>query len=207
MNGQVSRFTLNLGDLCLPVEFDSGVLHPRSEDFLDGRVKSPEDGVTTNEEMGLCSEGVENTGQFNGDIAGTDDDDPFWLVFEVEETIGGDAEASSGDFLFRGDGRVTANGNANVVGFDGVGLFTRLRDPDLSGREDGSMTIEEVDTLPVPVGLVDTTQSLDVGVALGLEGCPVELWLIKTLELVSRGMTKLVSEIGGMPHQLLGNAS
>ena len=207
VDGQVSWFTLDLGDLCLSVEFDTGVLHPRSEDFLDGRVKSPEDGVTTNEEMGFCSEGVEDTGEFYSDITGTDDNDSFRLVFEVKETIRGNTEPSSGDIFFGGDGRVTANGYANVIGLDGIGFLTRLRDLDLSGRDDGSMTVEEVDTLPAPVGRVDTTESLDVSVTLGLEGGPVELWLIKTLELVSRGMTKLVSEIGGMPHQLLGNAS
>ena len=99
VDGQISRFTLDLGDLCLSVEFDASVFHPRSEDFLDGRVKSPEDGVTTDEEMSLCSEGVENTSEFDGDITGTHDDNPFRLVFEVEETIRGDTEASSGNFL------------------------------------------------------------------------------------------------------------
>jgi len=99
VDGQISRFTLDLCDLCLSVEFDAGVLHPRSEDFLDGRVKSPEDGVTTNEEMGLGSEGVEDTGEFDGDITGTHDDDSLRLVFEVEEAIRGDTKASSGNFL------------------------------------------------------------------------------------------------------------
>lgn len=207
VDGQVSWFTFDLCDLCLSVEFDTCVLHPRSENFLDGRVKSPEDGVTTDEEVGLRSEGVEDTGEFDGDITGTDDDDSFRLVLEVEETIRGNTKVGSRNLFFRGDGRVPSNSDANMVGLDGVGFLTRLGDPDLSGGEDGSMTVEEVDALPVPVGLVDTTQSLDVSIALGLEGCPVELWLTKTLELVSCGMTKLVSEIGGMPHQLLGNAS
>lgn len=207
VDGQISRFTLDLGDLCLSVEFDASVLHPRSEDFLDSRVKSPEDGVTTDEEMSLCSECVEDTGEFYGDIAGTDDDDSFRLVFEVEETIRSDTEASSGNFLVRGDGGVTADGDANVVSLDGVGFLARLRDLDLGRGKDGSMTVEEVDTLFTPVGLIDTTKSLDVSVALGLEGGPVKLWLVKTLELVSGGMTKFVSEIGGMPHQLLGNTS
>ena len=102
---------------------------------------------------------------------------------------------------------MTANGDANVVGVDGVWFLTRLRDLHLGRGKDGSVTFEEVDTLLTPVGLIDTTESLDVSVALGLEGGPVELWLVKTLELVSCGMTKLVGEIGGMPHQFLGNTS
>ena len=102
---------------------------------------------------------------------------------------------------------MTTDGDTDVVGLDGVGFLTRLRDPNLGRGQDGSMTVEEVNTLLTPVGLIDTTESLDVSVTLGLEGCPVKLWLVETLELVSGGMTKLVSEIGGMPHQLLGNTS
>ena len=207
VDGQVARLTLDLGDLCPSMEFDAGVLHPGSEGFLDGRVESAEDGVTADEEVGLGPEGVEDAGEFDGDVTSTDDDDPFRLVFEGEETIRGDTEASSRNFFLRGDGRVTTNGDADVVRLDGVGFLTGLCDLDLGGGQDGSVTVEEVDPLPVPIALVDATESLDVSVALRLEGGPVELWLVDTLELVSGGMTKLVSEIGGMPHQLLGNAS
>ena len=207
VDGQISWLTLDLGDLCLSVEFDAGVLHPRSENLLDGRVESSEDGVTTDEEMGLGSEGVEDTCEFDSDVASADDDNSFRLVFEVEEAIRGDTEASSGNFLVRGDGGMTTGGDANVIGLDGVRFLTRLRDLDLGGGNDGSVAVEKIDTLPVPVGLVDTTESLDVSVALKLEGGPVELWLAETLEFVSYGMTKLISEIGGMPHQLLWDAS
>lgn len=207
MDGQITRLTLDLGDLCLPVEFDASVFHPGSEDFLDGRVESTEDGFTTDEEMGLGPEGVEDTGEFDGDVASTNDNDPFGLFFEGEEPIRGDTKVSSGNLLFRGGGRVTTDSDANVVGLDGVGFLTGLGDLDLGRGEDSSVTVEEVNALLAPVGLVDTTEFLDVSVALRLEGGPVELWLVETLELVSGGMTKPVSEIGGMPHQLLGNAS
>ena len=207
VDGQIAWLTFDLGDLCLSVEFDAGVLHPWSEDFLDGGVKGSKYGVTTDEEMGLAPEGIEDTGEFDGDVTSTDDDDPFWLVFEGEETIGGNAEVSSRDFLLRGGGRMATDGDTNVVRLDGVGFLARLSDLDLGGGQDGSVTVEEVDALPVPVGLVDTAKSLDVSVALGLECGPVELWLADAFELVSRGMTELVSEIGGMPHQLLGYAS
>ena len=207
VDGQIPWLTLNFCDLCLPMKFDASVLHPRSKDFLDGGVESPENGVTTDEEMSLGSEGIEDTRKFDGDVTSADDDDSFRLVFEVEEAIRGNTEARAGDVLVGGDGRVTTNGDANVIGLDGIGLLTGVRDLDLGGGQDGSVTVEEVDALPVPIALVDTTEFLDVSVALKLEGGPVKLWLVKTLELVSRGMTKLVSEIGGMPHQLFGNAS
>jgi len=51
---------------------------------LDGRVKGSKDGVTTDEEVSLGSEGVEDTGEFDGDITSTDDNDSFRLVFEGE---------------------------------------------------------------------------------------------------------------------------
>jgi len=207
VDGQITGFALDLCDVGLSVEFYAGVLHPRSEDILNGGVESSEDGVTADEEMGLGSKSVEDTSEFDGNVTSADDDDSFRLVFEVKETIRGDTETSSGDVLVRGDDRMTADGNTNFVGFDGVWFLTRLRDADLGGRKDGSGAVEEVDTLPVPVCLVDTTESLDVSVALKLEGGPVELWLAETLEFVSGGMTKLVSEISGMPHQLFWDTS
>jgi hypothetical protein len=111
VDSQIPRFTLDLGDLRLSVKFDAGVLHPRSEDPLDGSVESSEDGLTRDEEMGLGPKGVEDTGEFDGDVPSTDNDYSFRLVFEGEETIRGDTEASSGDlFLGRDDG-VTADSN------------------------------------------------------------------------------------------------
>lgn len=207
VDGQISGFALDLCDVGLSVEFYAGVFHPRSEDLLNGGVESSEDGVTADEEMGLGSKSVEDASEFDGDVTSADDDDSFRLVFEVKETIRGDTETSSGDLLVRGDDRMTADGNANLVGFDGVGFLTRLRDLDLGGRKDGSRAVEEVDALPVPVCLVDTAESLDVSVALKLECGPIELWLAETLEFVSGSMTKLVSEISGMPHQLLWDTS
>jgi len=207
VDGQVSWFTLDLCDHCLTMKFDAGVLHPRSEDFLYSRVESSEDGITTNEEVGFGSEGIEYAREFDGDVTSADDDNSFRLVFKGEETIRTDTEARSGNFFVRGGGRVTTDRDTNVVCLDGVGILARLRNLDLGGGQDGSVTVEEVDVLSVPIGLVNTTEFLDISVALRLESGPVKLWLVKTLELVSCGMTKLVSEIGGMPHQLFGNTS
>jgi len=74
--------------------------------------------------------------------------------------------------LVGGDGRVATDCD------NGVGLLTRLGDLDLSGGKDGGVTVEEVDALLVPVGLVDATEFLDVGIALRLEAGPVELRLV-----------------------------
>lgn len=67
--------------------------------------------------MGLGSKGVEDTGKFDGDVASVDDDNPFHLVFEFEETRG-DTEARSGNFIVSGNGRVATDGDANVIGLD-----------------------------------------------------------------------------------------
>ena len=104
---------------------------------------------------------------------------------------------------------MTTDGDANMVGLDGVGFLAGLTrgDLDLGWRKDGSVAAEEVDTLPVPVGLVDATEPLNVSVTLGFEGGPIELWLVETFELVAGGLTKLVGKVCGVPHQLLWNAS
>jgi hypothetical protein len=93
----------------------------------------------------------------------------------------------------------------NVVSLDGAWFLARLRDPDFGGGQNGSVAIEEIDALAVTVCLVDTTEPLDIGVALRLEDGPVEFWLANTLEFVSGSMTKPVSDISSMPHQLFGN--
>ena len=104
---------------------------------------------------------------------------------------------------------MTTDGDANVVGLDGVGILAGLtgRDLNLGWRKDGSVAAEEVDILPVPVGLVDATEPLDVSVTLRLEGGPIELWLVEAFELVSSGLTKLVGKVCGVPHQLLWDTS
>ena len=80
--------------------------------------KSSEDSLTA-DEMGLGSEGVEDTSEFNGNVTSTNDDDPFRLVFEFGEAIRGDTEGGSRDLLVRGDDGVTADGDTNVVGLKG----------------------------------------------------------------------------------------
>jgi len=207
VNGQISVFALDFRDLGPTVYVDAGVFHPRSEYLLDVRVKSSKDGFTADEEMGLGSKRVEDAGEFDGDVTSADDDDASRLVFEFEETIRGDTEVSSWNLFLRGDGRATADGDANVTSVHGVGLLTRGGDLDLGGGKDGGVTVEEVDALPFPVNGVDTTELLDISVSLELEGSPVELWLLDVFELVACGLANLVREIGGMPHQLFWDAS
>ena len=207
VDGQISWRALDLCNMSLSVYFYTSVLHPRSEDVLNGRVESSEDRVTANEQMGFGSKGVEDTSEFDGDITSTDNDDSFRLVLEIKETIRGDTEASPRNFLFGGDDWVTTNGDANVVGLDGVGFLTRMRDSNFSGGKDCSVTFEKIDTLPVPVTLVYATEFLDITVSLGFERCPVEFWLVDTFELVSQRLMKLVGKISGMPHQFLWDTS
>ena len=69
------------------MDVDAGVLHPGSENLLNGGVESSEDGLATNEEVSFGSEGVEDTGEFDSDVTSTYDDDSFRLVLEFEETI------------------------------------------------------------------------------------------------------------------------
>jgi hypothetical protein len=208
VNGEVSGLALDSYDLGLTVDFDAGVFHPGGEDVLDVMVESSEDGLTADEEMGLGSEGVEDTGEFDGDVASTGDDDTFRLVLELEETVGGDTEAGAGNIFVRGDGGATTDGDTNVFSVEDVGLhLIGVGDLDLGGGKDGSVTVEKVDVLPLPVGGVDTSKLLYVGVALELEGGPVELWLVDVFELVVGGLTKLVSKICSMPHQFFWDAS
>jgi hypothetical protein len=100
---------------------------------------------------------------------------------------------------------VPIDGDANVIGLDGVWFPTRLGDLVLGGGHDGSVAFE--DTPLALVVLVDTTEFLDVGVTLSLEGGPVQHWLAAALKFVPDGMTRLVGEIGSVLYYLLGNTS
>ena len=118
VNGQISWFALDFGDLGPTVDVYSGVLHPGGEDVLDVIVESLEDSVAVDEEVGLISEGVEDTGEFYGDVTSANDDNSFQLILKVEETIGGDTKAGARDFFIRGNGGATADSYANVMSFD-----------------------------------------------------------------------------------------
>lgn len=49
--------------------------------------------------MGFGGESLEDTGEFDGDVAGADEDHFRRLALELEESVGSDAVFSAGDVL------------------------------------------------------------------------------------------------------------
>jgi len=68
---------------------------PKGEDFLDNRVESSENVITTNE-TSPSSKGVEDIHKFDSNVTCTNHDNLFWLVFKGKETISGNAELVPG---------------------------------------------------------------------------------------------------------------
>lgn len=77
-------------------------------DFLDHGIEGTQEGIAADHEMCFGREGLEDTGKFNGDVAGADEDDFRRLTLELEEPIGSNSIFGAGD----------------VVGDDGVAACT-----------------------------------------------------------------------------------
>jgi hypothetical protein len=93
---------------------------------------------------------------------------------------------------------------ADVVRLEHVLAPVLLRDLDLGGREQLTAALVQLDALLSEVRVVHPVQPPDVGIPLGLERGPVELRLTDTRagEVVALGVTNLVGDVGGMPHNL-----
>lgn len=75
-------------------------------DLLHHGVKVAQEGVAADHEVGLGGEGLKDAREFDGDVAGADEDNLFGLLLELEEAVGGDAVLGAGDVLW--DDRISA---------------------------------------------------------------------------------------------------
>src|SRR5258708_12799667 len=91
------------------------MLNPLREDRLDIRIEFTEHLITTNNEMSLGTECIEDTCEFYCNIARTDNDDFFRLLCEFEETIRVDTIRGSRDFRIRRSSRTTPNSQDDMV--------------------------------------------------------------------------------------------
>jgi hypothetical protein len=91
-----------------------------SEYVLEHGVESPQDLFVTDHQVGLRAKRMEDTGQLDSDISGTDNGNPLRLLFDVEETVRVDTVRGSGDILILGDSRSTTDSNNEFLGSNSV---------------------------------------------------------------------------------------
>lgn len=77
-------------------------------DLLDHGVKGTQKSVAADHEVGFGGEGLEDSGEFDSDIASADEDDFCGLVLELEESVGSNAMFGAGD-VFGDDGVASYN--------------------------------------------------------------------------------------------------
>lgn len=87
--------------------------------------------------MRLRAEGVEHPSELNSDISGSNDDDSLGLLLNVKEPVRVDTVLCAGNVVIGRDGRSTADGDVEHLGFDSVRLAPVPRsDFDLVGRDE-----------------------------------------------------------------------
>jgi len=171
---------------------------------LNHGIEGTEELVMANEQVGLCAEVVEHASHLNGNVTGADDGDLLGLLLEVEEAITVDTELFTLNTDLAG---TTANGNEDLLCAHLLLLTVLAHDlDDVLGDERGS-SIEVLDLVVLEVLLVDSIQTLDVGVTLVLEGGPVEGSSLLNREAIGLGFVDGLLDGGGVPGNLLGHTS
>lgn len=66
-------------------------------DLLDHGVKGTQEGVATNHKVGLRRESLEDAGELDSDVAGTNEDNFGGLALKLEESVGGNTVFGAGD--------------------------------------------------------------------------------------------------------------
>jgi hypothetical protein len=106
--------------------------------------------------MGIRTEGIEYTSEFNRDISSTNHNDPLGLFFNVKESIRVDTIRSTGDIIVGRDSGSTTDGNHDLLGFDLVFRSVLLGDFNSMGIDEFSPAIMVIYILLVQVGLADS---------------------------------------------------
>lgn len=153
---------------------DDAVLFVRGCDcVLDHGVEGAEEFVVADVQVRFDANGVHHSGQFDSDVACANDGELLGQFLDLEEAVGGDAVFGAGDVA--GQGRMTTDGDRDVRSCtdDLAAAICHINLDFILGQELRG-ALDEIDTVVAPVALVDSVQSLDLGVAVLLEGRKVE---------------------------------
>lgn len=196
---------LDLGGLALLVQVDTEAFVFIGDGFLDDGVEAAEESVVTDEEMSLCAEGVEHAGEFDSNVTGADDGDLLGLLLDVEEAVRVDTELGARD---RGrNARVTTDSDEDLLGVDEDLRSVIESHLGLVLGQQLTPAVKVLDLVVDEVSLVDSVESLDVGVALVLECRPVEGGRLLDREAVGLGLVDGLGNGGGVEGDLFGNAT
>lgn len=97
------------------------------------------------DQVSLRAEGVEHTGQLDGNVSGSNDDDSLGLSVDVKEAIRVDTVFGTGDLIVGGDCGSPSDGNGDLLGLDFVGRAVVRFDLEGVGIEERSVALVVVD--------------------------------------------------------------
>ncbi len=196
---------LDLGGGALLVHVDAEPLVLLGHALLDHGVKVAQEGVVADEQVRLDAERVEHARKLDGDVPGADQGHLLGQGGDVEEAVAVDAVLGAGDR--RGGGRVAAGGDEDLLGVDHRLGAVVERHLDRVGRDDLGPAVHVLDLVVGEVALVDAVEAVDVGVALLLEGGPVEGRRLLHAEAVRLGLVEGLGDGGGVEGDFLGDAA
>ena len=151
---------------------DALTLVLRRDLLLDHRIKGAQKFIMPNEEVRFRAKVVEHTRHFDGDVACSHQSNLLGLFLKLEEAIAGDAKLRASDILR--DGWMTTNCNEDFLGADGLFATVIEGDFDFIFREKMRAPMKVFYFVIMKVLFIDAIQPSDIGVALMLEGSPIE---------------------------------
>lgn len=186
------------------VDDDALLLVLLGNGVLDHGVKCAEELVLADEEVSLGSQGVEHAGHLNGNVAGAHDGDLLGQRLHVEETVTVDSKI----FTLNADGgRATSDCDQDLLGLYFLRGAIVGDDLDSVGVDERGGAVNVFDLVILQVLLVDAIQTLDVGVALVLEGGEIKGGRLADREAVCLGLLDGFGNGCGVVCHLFGDAS
>ena len=159
----------------------------------------------TDEKVGLHAESVEHASELDSNVTGANQGDLLGKGLDIEETVAVDTVLGAGDM--GRDGGVAAHGNQDLLGVDDrLGAIIK-GNLDRVGRHELGPAVNIFDLVVSEVALIDAVETGNIGVALVLEGSPVEGSSLLEAEAVVLGLVNGFGNESGVEGDLLGYAT
>jgi len=186
------------------VHVDTSSLVPIGHSLLDHGIEFAQEVFTTDEHVGLHIDGIHNTSQLDGNVAGADNGNLGWEVLHLEEAIASDTVLGTG---YLGQVGTTTGSDQNVGGSVAGNAAILLGDLNDLGFGEVGAAVDEVNAFLAPVALVGAIQALDHGIAGLLKLVVVDLDSLG--DFVAVVLADVYRLLNGrkVPGHLLGNTS
>ena len=190
----------NTGNLCAAMDADALRPHRLGQRFGDVRVMRAQEAFAADDDVAGGAERLQDTGDFAGDVAATNDNRALRLAFEGEEIVRSFTERRAFDMI--GNGRLAAGSDDDMWR-----AVQRVADAHGVGALKAGEAANERHPAFAEVGFVDAVQAGDVGVARFLEGVPAEGHFFRHVCEEARRITQSFGGVRRVPEQFFRHAA